>query len=70
MKRATRASVGTHRSNVGIDLEGIAQRIIAVPALAQRNYSQLESGPADPDGGAQTACSVEIRIDDVAFVTQ
>jgi hypothetical protein len=32
---------------------------------------QLESGaPLDPDGGAQTACSIEVRIDDVNFLTQ
>src|SRR6478672_2130545 len=44
-ERAARAPVGIHRPSVVIDLEGIAQRIIAVPALAQRNYSQLEAGP-------------------------
>ena len=32
---------------------------------------QLESAPPlDPDGGAQLPCSVEIRIDDIDFVTQ
>ena len=31
---------------------------------------QLESGAAAEDGGIQPACSVEIRIDDIAFVTQ
>jgi hypothetical protein len=31
----------------------------------------VESGPpADPDGGAQTPCTVEIRIDDIDFVAQ
>ena len=42
----------------------------AIPGELVGLQWQLESGPADPDGGAQTACSVEIRIDDVAFVTQ
>jgi len=41
-----------------------------VPAELVGLQWQLESGPADPDGGAQTGCSVEIRIDDVKFVTQ
>jgi tricorn protease len=36
----------TQRASVAIDLDGIAQRIIAVPALAQRNYRGLEAGPA------------------------
>jgi hypothetical protein len=32
---------------------------------------QIESAPpADPDGGSQLSCSVEIRIDDISFVTQ
>jgi tricorn protease len=42
-------SVRTSRASkpvVSIDLDGIAQRIIAVPALAQRNYRDLEAGPA------------------------
>jgi tricorn protease len=41
-----RASVAIHRPVVGIDFEGIAQRTIAVPALAQRDYSNLAAGPA------------------------
>jgi tricorn protease len=40
--RTSRAS----RPVVTIDMDGISQRIIAVPALAQRDYSQLEAGPA------------------------
>ena len=31
---------------------------------------QIESGAAAEDGGIQPACTVEIRIDDVKFVTQ
>ena len=31
---------------------------------------QLESGAAAEDGGIQPACTVEIRIDDISFVTQ
>ena len=31
---------------------------------------QLESGAAAEDGGIQPACTVEIRIDDIKFVTQ
>ena len=32
---------------------------------------QIESAPpADPDGGVQLSCSVELRIDDISFVTQ
>jgi len=31
---------------------------------------QLESGMATTDGGPQPSCTVEIRIDDIAFVTQ
>jgi hypothetical protein len=31
---------------------------------------QIESDPpADPDGGLQLACTVEIRIDEIDFVT-
>jgi tricorn protease len=40
--RTARAS----RPVVGIDFDGITQRIIAVPGLAQRNYRSVESGPA------------------------
>ncbi|HWJ45988.1 MAG TPA: PDZ domain-containing protein, partial [Gaiellaceae bacterium] len=40
-----RASVGARRPNVVIDLDGIGQRIVTVPALAQRKYSQVEAGP-------------------------
>jgi hypothetical protein len=29
---------------------------------------QLESGAPLEDGGAQTACSVEVRIDDIDFI--
>ena len=29
---------------------------------------QLESGAPLDDGGAQTACSVEVRIDDIDFI--
>ena len=42
-------SVRTSRSSrpvVTVDLDGIGQRIIAVPGLAQRNYLRLEAGPA------------------------
>lgn len=31
---------------------------------------QLDSAAAAVDGGAQTACTVEVRIDDIDFVTQ
>jgi hypothetical protein len=32
---------------------------------------QVNSGaPADPDGGMQAGCTVELRIDDIKFVTQ
>ena len=40
--RTSRAS----RPVVAIDMDGIAQRIIAVPGLAQRSYRSLEAGPA------------------------
>ncbi|NUR35394.1 MAG: protease [Gemmatimonadaceae bacterium] len=40
-----RAAVGARRPNVVIDLDGIGQRIVTVPALAQRKYSQVEAGP-------------------------
>ena len=39
--RTSRAS----RPVVTIDMDGIAQRILAVPGLAQRNYRSLEAGP-------------------------
>ncbi len=28
------------------------------------------AAPLDPDGGSQLGCTVEIRIDDIKFVTQ
>jgi hypothetical protein len=32
---------------------------------------QIQSGaPLDPDGGAQIGCTAELRVDDIAFVTQ
>ena len=40
--RTSRAS----RPVVSIDLDGIAQRIVAVPALAQRNYRDVTAGAA------------------------
>ncbi|HET9012124.1 MAG TPA: PDZ domain-containing protein [Gemmatimonadaceae bacterium] len=40
--RTARAS----RPVVTIDLDGIAQRIVAVPSLAQRDYRELEAGAA------------------------
>ena len=27
------------------------------------------AAPVDPDGGAQLGCNVEIRIDDIKFIT-
>ncbi|HET7189699.1 MAG TPA: protease, partial [Gemmatimonadaceae bacterium] len=43
---AEQAAARAGRRPTAIDFDDIAQRIIAVPALAQRNYSQLESGAA------------------------
>ncbi len=43
-ERPKAASVGIHRPVVGIDFDGISQRIIAVPTLAPRPYRDLESG--------------------------
>jgi tricorn protease len=49
----TRTDSGTSRADraprvaaVHIDFDGLQQRIIAIPGVAQRNYAQLRSGPA------------------------
>jgi tricorn protease len=44
--RTSEASVGAPRPVVGIDFDGIAQRIIPVTGVAERPYGALEAGPA------------------------
>jgi tricorn protease len=45
-ERAQRAGVGVHSPRVLIDFDGVAQRTLAVPSLAQRTYHDLQAGPA------------------------
>ena len=43
---AERSRADMARPVVTIDFDGLSQRIIAVPSLAQRSYGRLEAGPA------------------------
>jgi tricorn protease len=43
---AARADRAPRVAPVRIDFDGLQQRIIAIPGVAQRNYTQLRSGPA------------------------
>src|SRR5881227_3613313 len=42
----SRADRAPRVAAVRIDFDGLQQRIIAIPGIAQRNYTQLRSGPA------------------------
>src|SRR5690349_2728424 len=43
---SARADRAPRAQPVRIDFDGIQQRIIAIPGIAQRNYTQLRSGPS------------------------
>jgi tricorn protease len=43
---SARADRAPRAQPVRIDFDGIQQRIIAIPGIAQRNYTQLRAGPA------------------------
>src|SRR5262245_55348007 len=53
------------------DFTTAATHVNPIPGQLVGLQWQLESkAPSDPDGGAQPSCTVELRIDDIAFVTQ
>ncbi|HEY2375237.1 MAG TPA: PDZ domain-containing protein [Gemmatimonadaceae bacterium] len=43
---ASRADRAPRVASVRIDFDGLQQRIIAIPGVAQRNYTQLRAGPS------------------------
>jgi hypothetical protein len=58
---------------VTIPLDDFTPPAVGLPAPQQvvgLQWQIQSAAPLDPDGGAQIGCTVELRVDDIAFVTQ